>query len=148
MAEPKLAKPAHITMTTAEWNQHTPAEQKLLAYKGRNPSPAINPQSIQSTKAQALLANLTEAKENTFALQQLWVALEICTCAPDARQFTVWYAQHHTFETLETAFAALSVWMSIMRTKEPEKLAAKTHDDKIRMASGILFNNLKKARND
>lgn len=135
-------------MTTAEWNQHSPAAQKDLISKGRNPSATtVNPQSIHSSKAQALLANLAEANENTYALQQLWVALEICTCAPDTRQFTVWYAQRHTLDTLEKAFADLSVWMSIMRTQEPEKLATKTHDDKIRMASGILFNNLKKAQN-
>ena len=132
-------------MSQEDWDRHNPAAQKQLI--SNRTAQAVNPTTIRSTKAQELLARLAEAKEHTYALQQLWVALEICSCAPDQKQFTVWFAQRHTFETLEAAFADLSVWLSIMRTKEPDNLATKTHDDKIRMASGVLFKNLRKAQN-
>ena len=132
-------------MTTEEWNQHSLAEQKDLISR-RNPSgTTVNPQSIRSSKAQELLARLAEAKEHTYALQQLWVSLEICTCAPDAFQFNIWFSQHHSFETIEAAFGALAIMLSKLRSEHPEKVANKSHMDKIKYASKVMFNIREKA---
>jgi hypothetical protein len=138
MALSRLAKPAWLTMSQVEWDNLTDYQrQELLRNAASTKAAPTAPSNIRSSKAQALLARLAESKEHTYALQELWIALEICKCAPDARQFQVWF--RYDFDTIERAFEATAVWLSKMRGGEhPEAAEAKTHDHKVRYASGCM----------
>jgi hypothetical protein len=126
-------------MSVKEWDMLSEEHQRELISKGRTPaslpqsSPTSNtaPVEIHSPKAKELLARLAEAKEHTYALQQLWISLELCECAPDRFQFNIWYVQRHTFETIMAAFQAVAIMLSKLRAEKPEEAATKTHMDKI-----------------
>ena len=87
-------------MSEPEWDALSETHKKTLVAKGKS-SPALPaasvapphppPTEIQSPKAKALLERIAQGKEHTYALQQLWISLELCECAPDARQFMVWF---------------------------------------------------------
>jgi hypothetical protein len=124
------------------------AHQHKLASEGRTsaslpqPSPASAaaqpPVEIHSPKAKALLERIAQGKEHTWALQQLWLSLELCSCPPDSRQFGIWFVRHE-FETVASSFEATAVWLSKLRGGEhPEYAGQKTHDDKIRYASAVM----------
>jgi hypothetical protein len=144
----KLAKPAWIPMSQREWDMLDEAHQRKLASEGRTsaslPQPfpasaaAQPPVEIHSPKAKALLERIAQGKEHTWALQQLWLSLELCSCPPDSRQFGIWFVRHE-FETVASSFEATAVWLSKLRGGEhPEYAGQKTHDDKIRYASACM----------
>jgi len=142
----RIAKPSYIPMSDAEWNALSSARQQALIAGGKSstklpapPPPVTQPAiEIHSAKAQALLERMAQAKEHTFALQQFWISLELCECAPDARQFGLWFHQHE-FETISDAFAATAVWLSKLRNGDhPEYADQRSHDDKIKYASAVM----------
>ena len=104
----RIARPSYIPMTDAEWNALSAARQQALISAGRSsselPASVVTPSliEIQSPKAKALLERIAQGKEHTYALQQLWLALEICQCPPDARQFQLWFK--HEFEVISDSF--------------------------------------------
>src|SRR5450755_1681347 len=140
----KLAKPAWIPMSQWEWDMLDEAHQRKLISEGSTSTSLPQPLAkaatqpavpIQSPKARALLERIAQGKEHAYALQQLWISLELCECAPDARQFGIWFVRHE-FETVASAFEAVAVWLSKLRGGEhPESADQKTHEDKIRYAS-------------
>jgi hypothetical protein len=100
---------------------------------------------LQFSKAKAMMERIAESKEHTFALQQLWMSLEICACAPDARQFQLWFK--FEFETIADAFDATAVWLSKLRNGEqPQAADEKTHADKVRYCSAVMVNMVKQER--
>jgi hypothetical protein len=99
---------------------------------------------IQSPKAQALLERIAQGKEHTYALQQLWLSLELCQCPPDARQFQLWFK--HEFEVISDSFYETAVWLSKLRQKDPAAAVQRTHDDKVKYASAVM-NGLARAVN-
>jgi len=123
------------------------AHQRKLISEGRtsasHPQPpekpvAQPPVEIHSPKAKALLERIAQGKEHTYALQQLWISLELCECPPDSRQFGIWFVRHE-FETVASAFEAVAIWLSKLRGgDQPEDADQKTHDDKIRYASAVM----------
>jgi hypothetical protein len=140
-------------MSDAEWAALSPARQQALISAGKSPEtllavPAvtISPIEIKSPKAKALLERMAQGKEHTYALQQLWISLDLCECAPDARQFGLWFYKHE-FEIIADAFSETAIWLSKLRHKEPEAAVQKGHDDKVRYASGVM-NGIAKAIND
>ena len=91
-----------------------------------------------------MLERIAQGKEHTWALQQLWISLELCECPPDSRQFGIWFVRHE-LENGASAFEAVAVWLSRLRGGEhPEYADQKTHGDKIRYASACM-NKLVKA---
>lgn len=148
----RRAKPSFIPMSAAEWDALSESRQQALIAGGKlsaelPPSPATTtPPMLQSSKAKALLERIAESKEHTYALQQLWISLDICVCAPDARQFQLWFK--HEFEIISDSFYATSVWLSKLRNEKQGKAAnQKTHDDKVRYASAVM-NRMTQAIND
>ena len=144
-------------MSARDWDVLGEAHQRKLISEGRTsaslsqPSPAnavVQPAvEIHSPKAKALLERIAQGKEHTFALQQLWLSLELSDCVPDARQFGIWFVRHD-FETVASAFEAVAVWLSKLRGgKTPEAAGQKTHEDKIRYASACM-NKIVKAKDD
>jgi hypothetical protein len=140
----KLAKPAWIS--AKEWDMLDEAHQRKLISDGRAsaslpqlpPTSIAAPVEINSSKAKALLERIAQGKEHTYALQQLWISLELCECAPDARQFGIWFVRHE-FETVASAFEAVAIWLSKLRGGEhPEYADQKTHDHKVRYASACM----------
>ena len=132
-------------MSASDWDILGEVRQQQLIAAGRTsaelppPTASTNKPQIEvhSPKAKALLARLAEAKEHTYALQQLWISLEICPCPPDSKQFHIWYK--HEFETIVASFEATAVWLSKLRGGEhPETADEKTHDHKIRYASAVM----------
>jgi len=149
----RIAKPVYIPTTDAEWNVLSSARQQALISAGKSspelPKPAgvtTPPLQIQSPKAKALLERIAQGKEHTYALQQLWLSLELCECAPDARQFGLWFYKHE-FETISDAFSETAIWLSKLRQKEPVAAVQKSHDDKIRYASAVM-NGMVRATNE
>jgi hypothetical protein len=139
-------------MSDAEWATLSPARQQALISAGKSsenlpaaPGSTISPMKIQSPKAQALLERIAQGKEHTYALQQLWLSLELCPCAPDARQFQLWFK--HEFEVISDSFYETAVWLSKLRQKDPGAAVQRTHDDKIKYASAVM-NGLAKANNE
>jgi hypothetical protein len=139
----RIARPSYIPMGVAGWNALSASRQQALISAGKFscelPAPPVvaTPSiEIQSPKAKALLERIAVGKEHTYALQQLWLSLELCECAPDARQFGLWFHKHE-FETIADAFSETAIWLSKLRQKDQNN-AAKTHDDKIRYASGVM----------
>jgi hypothetical protein len=145
----RIAKPFYIPMTDREWDALSDSRKKALISAGKSsaelPAPPVvttPPMQIQSSKAKALLERITESKEHTYALQQLWISLKLCECAPDARQFQLWFK--HEFETIVDSFHATAAWLSKLRNGErPEAADEKTHDDKVRYASAVMNNMVK-----
>jgi hypothetical protein len=142
----KLAKPAWIPMSAKEWDMLSEAHQRKLISEGRTsaslpqlpPTRIATPVEIHSPKAKALLARIAQGREHTYALQQLWISLKLCECAPDARQFGIWFVRHE-FETVASAFEAVAIWLSKLRGGEhPEYADQKTHDHKVRYASACM----------
>jgi len=136
-------------MSQQEWDMLSDARQRALISAGPKsaevPPPVViqtPPQEIHSPKAKALLERIAQSKDHTYALQQLWLSLEICPCAPDARQFQLWFYKHE-FETVADAFSETAIWLSKLRQKEPEAAVQKTHDDKVRYASAVMVGMVK-----
>lgn len=147
-----VAKPFYIPMSNAEWGALSPERQHALIAAGKSnqqistTSPIAKPLTeFQSPKAKALLERIAEGKEHIFALQQLWISLELCECAPDARQFGLWFYKHE-FEVVSDAFCETAIWLSKLRQKG-SAADGKTHDDKIRYASGVM-NGMARAANE
>jgi hypothetical protein len=138
----RIARPSYIPMTDAEWNALSAARQQALISAGRSsselPASVVTPSliEIQSPKAKALLERIAQGKEHTYALQQLWLALEICQCPPDARQFQLWFK--HEFEVISDSFYETAVWLSKLRQKDPASAVQRTHDDKVKYASAVM----------
>ena len=135
-------------MSAKEWDMLDEGHQRKLISEGRTsaslpqPSPAKAPiqppVEIHSPKAKSLLERIAQGKEHTYALQQLWISLELCECPPDSRQFGIWFVRHE-FDTVASAFEAVAVWLSKLRGGEhPEYADQKTHDNKIRYASACM----------
>jgi hypothetical protein len=148
----RRAKPSFIPMSATEWDALSESRQQALIAGGKlsadlSASPiTTTPPMLQSSKAKALLERIAESKEHTYALQQLWISLEICDCAPDARQFQLWFK--HEFEIISDSFDATSVWLSKLRNEKQGEFAnQKTHDDKVRYASAVM-NKMTQAIND
>jgi hypothetical protein len=147
----RIARPSYIPMTDAEWNALSAARQQALISGGKSsaelpaaPLVATPPLQIQSPKAKALLERIAQGKEHTYALQQLWISLEICQCPPDARQFQLWFK--HEFEVISDSFYETAVWLSKLRQKDPAAAVEKAHEDKIKYASAVM-NGMVKAIN-
>jgi hypothetical protein len=151
-----LAKPAWIPMSEREWDALSETHKKTLIAKGKSspdlPAASVAPPhppptEIHSQKAKALLERIAQGKEHTYALQQLWISLELCECAPDARQFMVWFYKHE-FETVADAFSETAIWLSKLRGAEnPTAADKKTHEDKVKYASAVM-NGIVKATNE
>ena len=148
----RKAKPSYIPMSTAEWDALSESRQQALISNGKTPSglPAPSvvappPIEIRSPKAKALLERIAQGKEHTYALQQLWISLEICQCPPDARQFQLWF--RHEFDVISDSFYETAVWLSKFRQKDPASAVQRTHDDKVRYASAVM-NGMVKATNE
>jgi hypothetical protein len=140
----RRAKPSFIPMSTAEWDALSESRQQALISSGKSsaelpvrPIVATPPIEIQSPKAKALLERIAQGKEHTYALQQLWISLELCQCAPDPRQFGIWFYKHE-FEVISDAFSETAVWMSKLRQKDPAAAVQRTHDDKVKYASAVM----------
>jgi hypothetical protein len=138
-------------MSSAEWGALSPERQHALIAGGKASQqiPTASqvtkpPTEFQSPKAKALLERIAEGNEHIFALQQLWISLELCECAPDARQFGLWFYKHE-FEVVSDAFSETAIWLSKLRQKGPEG-GGKTHDDKVRYASAVM-NGMARAAN-
>ena len=95
-------------MSQWEWDMLDEAHQRKLISEGRTSTSLPQPLAkaatqpavpIQSPKARALLERIAQGKEHAYALQQLWISLELCECAPEARQFGIWFVRHE-FETV------------------------------------------------
>jgi hypothetical protein len=149
----RRAKPSFIPMSTAEWDALSESRQQVLISAGKSsaelPAPPVvgtPPMQIQSPKAKALLERIAQGKEHTYALQQLWLSLEICQCPPDARQFMVWFYKHE-FEVISDAFSETAVWLSKLRQKDPAAAIQRTHDDKVKYASAVM-NGIARATNE
>ena|ERR1035438_10470809 len=147
------AKPSYIPMSDAEWASLFPARQQALISAGKSsaelptaPLVATPPLQIQSPKAKALLERIAQGKEHTYALQQLWLSLEICQCPPDARQFQLWFYKHE-FEVISDALSETAVWLSKLRQKDPAAAVQRTHDDKVKYASAVM-NGMVRAANE
>jgi hypothetical protein len=104
-------------MSAKEWDMLDEAHQRKLVSEGRTsaslPHPPAKaatqpPMEIHSPKAKALLERIAQGKEHAYALQQLWISLELCECPPDSRQFGIWFVRHE-FETVASAFEARCV---------------------------------------
>jgi len=107
--------------------------------------------SIKDPKALALLERIQQAREYTAVLQQLWLLLGICECAPSNAQFALWLSRH-TFGTVEAAIQETAVWLSKLRTGNASQevvenrkavvgkgdLKNLTHDQKVRYCSGVM----------
>jgi hypothetical protein len=104
---------------------------------------------LKDPEALAVLERVQRVKEQTYALQQLWLVLDICHCEPSAAQFAIWLTRHPT-KRVEAAFEATAAWLSKLRgdkisqavvenrkaqTDNPTSI---THDQKIRYASGVM----------
>jgi hypothetical protein len=148
----RIAKPSYIPMSDAEWNALSAARQQALISAGKSsgelptaPLVATPPIEIRSPKAKALLERIAQGKEHTYALQQLWISLEICQCPPDARQFQLWFK--HEFEVISDSFYETAVWLSKLRQKDPASAVQRTHEDKVKYASAVM-NGMVKATNE
>ena len=143
-------------MSEREWDALSETHKKTLIAKGKSspdlPAASVAPPhppptEIHSQKAKALLERIAQGKEHTYALQQLWISLEICPCPPDARQFMVWFYKHE-FETVADAFSETAIWLSKLRGGEnPTAADKKTHEDKVRYASAVM-NGMVRAANE
>jgi hypothetical protein len=140
-------------MSDAEWNALSEARQQALISAGKSSkdlpaAPVVPPPpiEIQSPKAKALLERIAQGKEHTYALQQLWISLELCPCAPDARQYGLWFYRHE-FETVADSFSETAIWLSKLRQKDPAAADKKTHADKVKYASAVM-NGMVKATNE
>lgn len=147
----RIARPSYIPMSDAEWASLSPARQQALISAGKSsaelptaPILATPTLQIQSSKAKALLERIAQGKEHTYALQQLWISLEICQCLPDARQFQLWFK--HEFEVISDSFYETAVWLSKLRQKDPAAAVQRTHADKVKYASAVM-NGIVKAAN-
>src|ERR1019366_7854047 len=150
-----LAKPAWIHMSEREWDALSETHKKTLIAKGKSSPdlpaasvapPPPPPTQIQSPKAKALLERIAQGKEHTYALQQLWLSLEICQCPPDARQLQLWFYKHE-FEVISDALSETTVWLSKLRQKDPATAVQRTHGDKVKYASAVM-NGMVRATNE
>lgn len=122
-----------------------------------NKNPGTNseqssPITLKDPQAIDLLARIQQAREHTAALQQLWLALEICkdSCVPANPQFVMWLTRYG-FDTVEAAINATAVWLNKLRTGSATKLVMHnrteaadrkaneiTHNEKVKYASGVM----------
>jgi hypothetical protein len=140
----RFAKPQHISMSPADWNQLTSCEQQALI-AARPKSNTIAPTSptpiertppvIKSAKARALMESM-DREDDYFALQRKWVKLNICKCPPTKENFELWFF-NHTFDAVLYAFHATATSISKEKDRNPEWLL--THDAKISYASGAMW---------